>query len=48
MILILVGSTVVGSFLSMVMIRSNNRKKEKAKAKAAVGGQAGAEGKKKA
>ena len=34
-ILILLGSAVVGSFLSMVMIRSNRKKAAKAKAVAA-------------
>jgi len=34
-ILILLGSAVVGSFLSMVMIRSNRKKAAKAKAAAA-------------
>lgn len=43
-ILILLGSAVVGSFLSVVMIRSNRKKAAKAKAK--VGGVGG--GKKKA
>ena len=33
-ILILLGSAVVGSFLSVVMIRSNNKKAAKAKAAA--------------
>jgi dolichyl-phosphate mannosyltransferase polypeptide 2 regulatory subunit len=48
-ILVLLGCAVVGSFLSVVMIRSNRKKAAKAaKAAAASAGGAGAEGKKKA
>lgn len=46
-ILILLGSTVVGSFLAVVMIRSNRKKAAKAKAKAQEAQQKAA-GKKKA
>ncbi|KAI9670986.1 MAG: hypothetical protein M1831_005071 [Alyxoria varia] len=47
-ILILLGSAVVGSFLSVVMIRSNRRKAAKAKAKAQEAGGDSTDTKKKA